>query len=549
MTRLGGKAGPSVPSGTVLASARAIERAWENDVDFDSLEGEDMDEVPLGKRLSLSPPKKRIMPGPDALDEIDLDHDDEATLKAGATIKAMLPPRKKPMEDEIETDFVLPLNVKNLTLATASHHHPRLPRLPHSPSTSSGKKSGTFSWDDSPKRRSETSVTSLTDTSKLVKEKDADVFNEEEDMEDGLVIPSGTFFSSGRAKELNKILDRKRRAPAPPSHRRQGTDETFRTGDDSIEDGLVFDNPRADLSRKRLDRAVKARTPNSLLSKKALKGGAVREARERAWEKQREQGWGRHVPSQPLPGSAQRAQSSLGFTGRSQSSGATALKDLAIGPMKRLDTTPSQDSTISRARMHSMAMLPPPIPESRDTVPATPSSRLRHQKSHYHMPLQSPSLARKPSLASLQDAMSSGVLPPVPTVPQTLTKPPTPPEPPGRYHHSTSRLTMPTSSSRAKSRPPLQNVFPKTEFTASSSASSIASSSRDPMPRSKSGKGSWGRDQTIPSTMSVPRKARKWDGSELDGIEDIPVDGRGSGSFGRSKSRKGELTASLRVNS
>ncbi|ORX37022.1 hypothetical protein BD324DRAFT_624501 [Kockovaella imperatae] len=570
----GSSRGPSKPTGLVSAHSKAIERAWENDVDFDSLDDDDVDEpLPstLARRLTLSPPKARIMPGPDALDDIDLDLEDgEATLKAGATIKAMLPPKRvvKPQEDELENDFVLPLNVRNLTLATASHVLPgnRTVGLPDSPSTStSGKKSGSFSWGDSPKRRSETSVTSLTDgPSKVIQGsgnkgtgQEADLFGEEEDMEDGIIIPSGTFFSSGQAKELNKILDRKRRGPPPiqaptaAAHHRQGTDDMFRTGDESIEDGLVLENPRTELSRRRLDRAVKARTPNSQLKKHAKSGGgattgssAAREARERAWEKQREHGWGRHIPSQPLPSSSTgRAQSALGFTGRSHSSGTVGLNNLASASKR---DTSAKDSTLSRTRMHSMAMLPPPIPESRDGIPPPPttpssSSRLRHQKSFHHIPPQSPSLARKQSLASLQDAMTSGSHP-LPTPPSSLSKTSGSAETPGRYHHSTSRLTMPTSSSLAKSRPPLNNIFPKTEFTASSSASSISSGSREmaSVPRSKSGKGSWGRDQLIapPATMSVPRKGRRWDGNELDGIEDIPVDGKSSGSFGRSKSRK-----------
>ena len=574
VTKLGrGKAAPSAPTATVLARARAIEKAWENDVDFDSLKGEDEPIQARSKRLTLSPPKKRTMPGPDALDEIDFDaEDNEATLKAGATIKAMLPPRKGLVQDQLEADFVLPLNVKNLTLATQSlaKSHPRLgARLPESPSTSVSDKKSHWSWgDDSPKHKSGSSMTSITDgPSKELQAKDVpQQASDDEDMEDGLVIPTATFFATSRARDLNKILDRKRRGVIPATtttqHRRQATDDTFRTGDDSIEDGLILDNPRTELSRKRLDRAVKSRTPNSLLAKK---GSATKDVRERAWEKQREQGWGRHIPSQPLPMPSSRAQSSLGIAGRSQSSGTTGLKDLASGTIRRADLPSgipvSHDSTLSRTRLHFMAMLPPPIPETRNTPKAPPltpapagssSKQLRHQKSQYHMPLQSPSLARKPSLASLQDAMSSGTMVPVPPVSHTLSKTPTPtptsqgPDAAaGRYHHSTSRLTMPTSSSRAKSRPPLHSVFPKSEFTSSSSASSVGSSSREPtatLPRSKSGKGSWGREQVIvPRTMDLPKKPRLWEGNELDEIEDIPVDSwKGSGSFGRSKSRRGK---------
>ena len=620
VTRLGAKGSktPSVPTTAVLARAKALEQTWENDVDFDSLEGEE-EESPQRKkvkpkRLTLSPPKPRIMPGPDALDDIDFDmDDDEATLKAGATIKALLPPprhAKLPLavttpvqDDELEGDFVLPLSLTNLTLATQSHdgkvHMDTVKPSKagwDSPTTSttSGKKSMPWS-DDSPKRKSDTSFTSISGTDskadaktdKAVKKASADdTFDEIEDMEEGLVIPSATFFSSQRADELNKILDKKRRPQnATPQQGQAEVTETLKIGDESVEDGLVLDNPRTDLTRKRLHRTVKARAPTLLPKKssnhlsaaqaisgikdKVLTTPASQQAREKAWEKQREQGWGRYTPAQP--GARERTQSSVSGLGRSQSSGTTSLKDLASGTTSTASTarsleTPttqptSRDNTLSRARLNSMAnlpssssdgrglMAPPPLP----ITPATTGRSLRHQKSHYHMPSQSPSLARKPSLASLQDAMATSGAPPlpqplsqtpVPPLPQSLGKTSSrssPPEQLTRYHNSTSRLTMPTSSSRAKTRPALHNVFPRSDLpstTAQPPTPAASSAGRVQLPRSKSGKGSWPRDMAVPKTMDMPKKPGKWDGTELDGIEDMPVE-RTSGSLGRNRGKKG----------
>lgn len=135
-------------------------------------------------------------------------------------------------------------------------------------------------------------------------------------------------------------------------------------------------------------------------------------------------------------------------------------------------------------------MQPPPVPAlpSRATAPnlVTPSTphRLRGQKSYHNLaPSPSPTLARKQSLASMQDAIASGHrpsdlphLPPLPIMPGE--KP-------------SSRLTMPTSSSLAKMRPPVNSTFNRNKIR----------------------------------TMEMPRRTKQWgDGTELDGLEDLRVD-------------------------
>ncbi|OCF44342.1 hypothetical protein I317_01787 [Kwoniella heveanensis CBS 569] len=628
VTRLGSSSssGPNLflgNKGTVKARALAIEKSWEADVDFDAINDLEDDikqsllpaasssKIHLTRRFTLSPPQRRVfMPPPDALDglgfELDGDDADQATLKAGATIKAMLPPPRPrqdstikqpslpppsssvlspstpPAQDpdsiELEADFALPLNLTNLTLITQPPPARRgsRPRSSNastanteswdSPGTSvSGKKgTGATGWgwgsDNSPmggKRRSETSATSISDAlpetpvektsrNKGALELDLD---EEEDMELGLVLPSPTFFSNNRATELNSILDRKRRpqfAPSP-SHHRAGTDDSRKIGDDSFEDGLVLDEPGVELSRHRLREKKRARdkpmtAAGSSTRRGSSLGGAaksVAKEREKAWEKQREQGWGRNTP---LSGVRERTQSSLGQSLRSNS--ASAMPTFRETSTKRSDspalTGREKESMRSRSGQIHTIMPPPPVPPPvpvQPTLPPTPSSssRLRHQKSHYHIaPPQSPSLTRKQSLASLQDALGDRTLTPLDTPHHHHNQASSSN---GRYHNSTSRLTMPTSSSKAKIRPAISSIFPsslhlahlpKNEFPTPSSSASSISSLATPQSYATIRRGnefSYSEKDKVKRTIDIPRRAKNWgDGTELDSIDDLRVE-------------------------
>ncbi|OCF75557.1 hypothetical protein I204_04413 [Kwoniella mangroviensis CBS 8886] len=590
---------PSIMKGTVKARALAIEKSWEADVDFDDDDLKSITTIPNKskhstnistiKRLTLSPPRKGFMPPPDALDNLgfDLDEEDQATLKAGATIKAMLPPpsnknrrdstikssksntnlnvipvpstppNQDPDSIELESDFALPLNLTNLTLATQPQHsrkNSNKSRISNASTTtattaeswdspgSSNKKGWGWGSEDSPgpsdahKRRSETSATSISDalpetpdetksrTRNLLVEPDNDLEREEDDMENGLILPSPTFFSNKRSKELNSILDKKRKpqfAPTPKNnhpHHSNAIDEGSRRGhhmDDSFEDGLVLDEPGVELSKHRLREKKRARDKFPISTIKQRGGPStgtttstksVAREREKAWEKQRERDWGRVTPvNNTNINSRERTHSTLGLTFRSNSASAgTLLKD---GGNNRVDspsllTGRQKESMRSRSgHIHSMLPPPPSIPPAAPT--ATPSSRLRHQKSHYHLaaqPTPSPNLARKQSLASLQDALADRTF-----TPSGVGETP-------RYHNSTSRLTMPTSSSKAKSRPPINSIFPThTPQSSASSSSSIHPSLRD-------------RDG-VKRMVDMPKRSKTWgDGSELDGIDDLTID-------------------------
>lgn len=686
ITKLGvGRTPSALPTGTVKAKLHAVARAWEMDIDF----GDDDDvDVPVNananrgagstRRLTLSPPKKGFMPDIDALDDLGFDLDEEedkeATLKAGATIKALLPPPRSRSQSqpqshaqlqslsqlppppplpvqlstppdvdqdalEAEADFVLPLNLTNLNLVSKPKSRPRDSVASNvtewdSPSTSTSGMSTSASgsarksisgWDspsargdkDDNKRFSEYSATSVSDGLADLKDKDkakgkgrggvtGDRSGDtEEDMESGLIVPSPTFFSSKRAKELNHILDKKRKPqyapPTPVSRPGTGIDETFRSGaaaaDESIEDGLVLNDPKLELSHHRLSKSRKARSANPPLAIKR-EGKIAPRQRETSWEKQREQGWRRATPPSgsgstsmhypvmvPLAETAtstkDRTQSSLGLTGlRSHSTSATGQQRRSETP---LGTGVGRERDTPRSRsgqpLLNNAMPPPPLPPV-PSVPLTPS-RLRHQKSYHHMIAQSPNtLSRKQSLSSLQEAFASsstGTLRAAPEHGPDTTSTSTATSSTSRYHNSTSRLTMPTSSSKAKARPPISGIFPRSEFNTSTSGSSISSidSRRDqfgttshagpssgvgPFAVSAAPSGSGSIAKVKKRVMEIPRRSKQWgDGSELEGIEDLQVDGeepKGKGKAGAGiagiglgkPSRRGEPVAfSLRV--
>ena len=558
---------------SVKARARALEKAWEADVDFDDFDGQlasNAPSVPAGfaKRLVISPPKANL-PGPDALDDLDGfdfdEEDDQATLKAGATLKAKLPPPRKlhsqsqpqsqpqPVsapEDDLESDLVLPLNLTNLSLVSQSE--PKKSSRPRSsiastagtdwdgPATPSSARKSFGTWDESPRRTYETSVTSISDVPRTPKDAvhTLDV-EEEDDMEAGLVLPSVSFFDPKRHHELNGILDKKRKPQYAPVAVINNPHIAEPPPDESIEDGLVLDNPRLELSRRQLDKSRRARTPNTPGVKRTVPPATARE-KERAWERQREQGWGRSTPV--LPSNLREKGQSTGLPSglRSQSAGGHGM---ANDGSTRSSASGSLHDSPHRPRtsLNAIGMMPPPL--SSTLAPATPSSssRLRHQKSLHHLaPPQSPSLARKQSLASLQDALAGKSTPGTVGVSHGLGIGSGSSEinPPGRYHHSTSRLTMPTTASRAKARPPLSSVFTKTESGFSSASSvSTAASARENAPKLRSHK------NTAPRVMAAPRRARMYgDGTELEGIEDLNVDDdpRTGVGLGKPSSRRGE---------
>ncbi|ORY31775.1 hypothetical protein BCR39DRAFT_597905 [Naematelia encephala] len=509
----------ALPVGSVRARAKAIEQAFEDDIDFTEIT--ELKPHRLTKALLK---RNEKLADVDALDGLEIDdfEDNEATLKASATLKAQLPPRKNRKDDTIkaklpitvqkedeEAGFDIPSGQWVLTL-------PERPRVvfggnvwDSSGTSTSGRRSERSSlFDDSPKRHSDTSATSLdSPTSAKPRMTPVKVADRSEEMEDGLDLG---FFANKRPNDLTKILDRKRLEqyvpPTPTTiytHRRTATNDSSPTGDESMEDGLELHDPRSQLTRHRLS---KPSSRTSASTKRDLRPFV----QDKAAQRELEQGWNRPLSSMPPP----RSTNPLGRRNQSGLGSSSALPNQASSSRIRPETPrnstrePELTKRTSRLSLNIASRAPTPIRQ-----PSTPS-RLRHQQSYSDMtPSRQQTLSRVQSHASLMENRSHH--------PRQATEPSFPAEDvvvyPTRYHSSTSRLLSPTKASLAKSRPPLSSVF-----STSSSASSISTAGMA-TPRGKE------KDPAVQLATSrhgeVGRGRSYWhSGAELEGIEDLPVD-------------------------
>lgn len=629
ITKLSSAPKPAVISnkGSLKLKNAAVAEAWEDDMDFDDLDlggdddgGEDW-KAKLGKPPTLVKPssgglaiRRREMPGPDALDDLDFDFDEEeeedkeATLKANATIKAMLPPprprpaqtadttiKQKPKvveedeEEDEDADFELPLTLHNLSLATRTAHpasgsgsrQPRTSVISNatdwdSPgnSTSTSSKKAEF-WGGTPpaKRFSETSGTSISDGLASAKKstfglrKDGDVQEEEEDMEDGLVLPSKTFFSNTSKRELDHLLDRKRKPQYASttgdtngssahghghSHSHSYSLARPSVVDEGIEDGLVFEESGKELTMNRLTmgKRIRARSQIPIAVKKTGTNTTSGTGTTRLVPKNRFDGPAATAssPRHTSHDIRERAHSTLGLGlggggYRSHSAGNAHAHVNAPAPAPASVIQPfsptrptSPPATIHRSRsgqlLSNLSSAGLAGAGAGAAPPMTPS-RLRHQKSYHTLSSPSPTpggsgtLSRKQSLSALQDPGPSTLShPTLQTLHEDMSSTGGSPV---KYHNSTSRLTMPTSSSKAKSksRPPISNIFP---MTPSASQAQQQAGAAPLSIRSKIRAG--------PSMMRVAKHAYS-DGSELEGIEDLDV-----GDF--DKDKKSSLPRSIR---
>ena len=198
-------------------------------------------------------------------------------------------------------------------------------------------------------------------------------------------------------------------------------------------------------------------------------------------------------------------------------------------------------------------------------------SSLRGQKSHSGLKVVSPQgsrgLSRKASLPSLTDHNPSQPAPShasatarynAPTASSKAKAhtnstgrlhapdycvPPTRPSTPSS-NPAALRLTMPTSSSRLKARPPISGVFMPSPATAAlpllRSSSPLPQATRPPSSssnRPSSSKSRHGPSQSLPAVPAAkilkrPKRQRTYgDGTELDGFEDLPLDREKEGRY------------------
>ena len=636
------------------------------------------------------------------------ENEDEATIKAGDTMKARLPPPRSaasqpslsstsgpsrsskldehssqvltlgrasnvtkpaPVEDDFEADFELPSGSLNFKLVSHAYQSARIkskPRSststvgsaaewesPHAKSTpdSLASRAGWGTDDSSPGFRgkqgtnyetSATSITSATSSASITtpRERSVELWDDDDDFAPGGSVRGGGFADDDEIggiviekgmslKERMRAAAKRREAEARRAeaeaarlrssthgHRRDGTDDTTRTtgsastgamsgayADESMEDGLVIDNPKLELSRKRM-KQIRSQTPNSRRGNGGSGGRRSLEKERDEWaERERlrelERNWGK--PS-ALNSARDRTQHSIGGGGhsgfRSQSAtGGMGAKDSASRRAESpagLSRPRTSLNAIPHAHHHAVSMQPPSIP------PPTPRERaLKNQKSMHHL-AQSPtpgsaSASTTATIATLQKKQSMpSLLHPHGARPgsssannvnaggsSSVFVGPTTASPAidglperKRYTHSTSRLTQATSSSSAKSknRPSVQNFFTQGHVPASGSTSSMSSAGGYGGPAQghghnqgvyglthghgantgKTGGGGGGSTGRRAGQLYVSNaKRRETDWAEFDQIEDLETDevdvvsehagGGKKGSLGR---KKGESASS-----
>lgn len=437
------------------------------------------------------------------------DEDEEgiSTIKVAAipTLRPAKPTPPVVNEDEdIEDAFSLPHDMTQLSLRPLSLHH------------QSSK--GSLEWGDKDQSSSQSSDTysnlglhdgSASSNYTSASQPETDTDDDEEDQLDGLLIPSGLFDKGSR--KLNRILELKKNQQVDGKPKVASPHP-----EDDFEIGLVIGDD-VDLS------------PSRLLQNAQHPKRAPVTARSKS------------MPTQPSTSSLRPPSRVKGDRARSPVNPPPS----SIRQFRAIAANPP-----GRTQSYSEALAQPPAPSS--FLTAKTAGSLRGQKSHSGLN-PSPAtnqrrLGRKASLPTLSDpnqpgASGSGSNPAPPqsryetatassrAKSQTASRahgleyfvPPTRPSTPSS-NPAALRLTMPTSSSRLKARPPVSAVFPNRPPSRSNSPliprppSSL--SLQQPKPPTPA---------PVPGSIKVFKRPKRpkvfGDGTELDGFDDLPLDG------------------------
>ena len=434
------------------------------------------------------------------------DEEEISTIKVAAipTLRATKPtPSVVNEDDDIEDAFSLPHDMTQLSLRPLSLHH------------QSSK--GSLEWGDKDQSSSQSSDTysnlglhdgspSSTYTSASQPETDTD--DEEADQLDGLLIPSGLFDKGPR--KLNRILELKKTRPVDAKPKVASPHP-----EDDFEIGLVIGDD-VDLS------------PSRLLQNAQHPKHAPATARSKS------------MPTQPSVSSLRPPSRVRGDRAKSPINPPPS----SIRQFRALAANPPV-----RTQSYSEALAQPPT--SGTFLTTKTAGSLRGQKSHSGLNPSPTSnqrrLARKASLPALSDpnqpeASGSGsnsashsryeaTTASSRAKSQTTSRihgldyfvPPTRPSTPSS-NPAALRLTMPTSSSRLKARPPVSAVFPNRPPSRSNSP-------LIPRPPSSLSLQQPRLPTQPPITGSIkvlkrPKRPKAYgDGTELDGFDDLPLDG------------------------
>ena len=450
------------------------------------------------------------------------DEDDEgvSTIKATGFPTLMRSKSAKPIVDSIDEDFedafALPSNMTQLSLAPLSHQSSKNSlEWGDKDNSSSSQSSDAYSTlgfaEASPTTNSSSSSVSLPDTE-----------TEEEDELEGLVLPSALFESGHSGRQLKKILEMKKKA-----HTNKPVKVSNLDPEDDFEMGLVI-NDDVDLSPSRLMHSAQQQTQRH---------------------------FNRSISMPPQRPSTSRPPSRSQPT-RSKSpanppiSSAKQLQKLRLSPSPPL--RPPSCSQNFQALVSNFP-IPVPSPSSSHNFLFPKPGSLRGQKSHSGLkpptpPSSARKLTRKASLSSLTGVGLSGSDQvkssryEEPTVASkarshkssmsriNVKTPPTRPSTPSS-NPTALRLTIPTQS-RLKSRPALSQIFggPSSSGKESPVPRTTSPPTRPPSCSSLRASVPQRSLTNIPLPPVVPKLLRRpkrqqtyGDGTELDGIEDLPT--------------------------
>jgi hypothetical protein len=479
---------------------------------------------------SHSQSQMRIIRPPHSLPDIDNEDDDNdegvSTIKVSAFPMSIAKNAQSPIGEDFEDGFALPSDLTQLSLAPLSLNHRSSKHSlewgdkDQSSSSQSSDAYSSLGFADASPSSASASSASLPET---------ETDDDGDDDLDGLIIPSALFESGQGSRQLTKILEMKKKAQFTNNQVKVVNPDP----EDDFEMGLVIEDD-VDLS------------PSRLLT------NTQHQQSQRHFNRSNSMPPQRPTLLRP-PSRLNRSKSPL----NPPVSSARQLQKIRLSP-----SPPLRPPTRSQTFQALSAMSPSPASQTSFLSPKPGS--LRGQKSYSGLkpptpPSSTRKLTRKASLSSLIEAsypQASGSGSTVeskaaryeePTAAsrakshknttsriQDFKVPPTRPSTPSS-NTAALRLTMPTQS-RLKSRPALSGVFSGPSIPPMPSPALCTSSPITPRPPSalsrKSSRTTNSPQPSAPKVLRRPKRQRTYgDGTELDGIEDLPTDREKEGRF------------------
>lgn len=493
----------------------------------------------MAARLETSPkpPPSQVFNIRPPLSPLDVDDEDDegvSTIKVTALSHSVFAkPSAKPTADVIEEDFEdafsLPSDLTQLSLAPLSLSHRSSKNSlewgdkDNSSSSQSSDAYSTLGFAEASPSSNSTSSVSLPE----VETEDDD----DGDQLEGLVIPASLFGSKQSGRQLTKLLETKKKAKSTSTHLKVSAPDP----EDDFETGLIIDDD-VDLSPSRLMYNAQHQSQRHFNRSNSMPPQRPSTLR---------------PPSRPK---LERAKSPA----NPPTSSARQLQKLRLSPSPPL-LPPSRSQTFQSLS----SALPSPSPPSSSSFLSPKPGSLRGQKSHSGLkpptpPATTRKLTRKASLSFLMDSspqasgssLTAESFKPAryeePTAASRAKThkcstsrlhdfkvPPTRPSTPSS-NSAALRLTLPTQS-RLKSRPALSQVFGGNTGPAAQSPLPPPIPPRPPSSlslRATSRLANNPPPPSVPKLLRRPKRQRTYgDGTELDGIEDLPTDRDKEGRF------------------